>query len=149
MPFSLCRPHQVSTGQGVQVSTSLSLNDSSAQIEQGVDNSRAVESGSSRVLETSEKESVETGSSGDLETSDNRSSETARWWTNHPVITTILFAAILSFLIELAQWKWGLGLAETDDVIMNTLGAGVGTLAFSFFYSRSHPSAPSLDHKGD
>ena len=41
--------------------------------------------------------------------------------------------------IELAQWKWGLGLAETDDVIMNTLGASFGTLAFSFFYSRYQP----------
>ena len=54
---------------------------------------------------------------------------------SHPVRRTILFAAVLSVFIELMQWKWGLGLAETDDVIMNTLGAGFGTLAF--FFSRS------------
>ena len=48
----------------------------------------------------------------------------------HPVCTTILAAAGFSMMIELVQFVLGLGLCETDDVILNTLGGAFGTLAF-------------------
>ena len=48
----------------------------------------------------------------------------------HAVRTTILAAAGFSMMIELAQFVFGLGLCETDDVIFNTLGGAFGTLAF-------------------
>lgn len=38
----------------------------------------------------------------------------------------VLIALLTSVLIELAQYVFGLGLCETDDVINNTLGAAVG-----------------------
>ena len=48
----------------------------------------------------------------------------------HPVRTTILVAAGISMMIELVQFVFGLGLCETEDVIFNTLGVALGTLAF-------------------
>ena len=64
-----------------------------------------------------------------------------RRFSRHPIRSTILFAAVLSFLIEVLQLVFGLGLCETDDVIANTAGAAIGTLAFIFCsrVSRTHP----------
>lgn len=41
----------------------------------------------------------------------------------------ILSAGVLSILIESLQYCLGLGIAEIDDVICNTLGGGLGVLA--------------------
>ena len=41
----------------------------------------------------------------------------------------ILSASVLSVLIESLQYCFGLGRAEIDDVICNTLGGGLGVLA--------------------
>lgn len=43
-----------------------------------------------------------------------------------PVLLTCALAACLSVCIEAAQYALSLGWAETDDVIMNTLGALIG-----------------------
>lgn len=43
---------------------------------------------------------------------------------------TILFALLLSAGIEYVQYYFHLGRAETDDVICNTLGAAIGTVAY-------------------
>ena len=45
-------------------------------------------------------------------------------------LTTILIAAAFSTCIEAVQFIFKLGLCETDDVIMNTLGAAIGTLSY-------------------
>lgn len=46
-----------------------------------------------------------------------------------PVALTILFALVFSTGIEAVQYFFSLGRCEIDDVIMNTLGAAVGTTA--------------------
>lgn len=48
----------------------------------------------------------------------------------HPVAVTVLFAMLLSIGIEAAQFYFHLGRCETDDVIMNTLGAVIGAEAY-------------------
>ncbi len=50
--------------------------------------------------------------------------------TRKTVLTTIIFAVCLSFVIEAVQFAFGIGRAETDDIICNTLGAAIGTLSF-------------------
>lgn len=40
---------------------------------------------------------------------------------------TTLFACLLSTVIEYTQYYYALGMAETDDVICNTLGAFIGS----------------------
>ena len=45
-------------------------------------------------------------------------------------LATILIAAAFSTCIEAVQFIFKLGLCETDDVIMNTLGAAIGTLSY-------------------
>ncbi|MBQ7801740.1 MAG: VanZ family protein [Oscillospiraceae bacterium] len=45
------------------------------------------------------------------------------------VLLAAAAALTLSFLIEMAQYCFRLGIAETDDVIHNTLGAFLGALA--------------------
>lgn len=47
----------------------------------------------------------------------------------HPVVITVVFALLLSIGIEAAQLHFHLGRCETDDVIMNTLGAILGTVS--------------------
>lgn len=46
-----------------------------------------------------------------------------RWWR---IALTTLLGCALSAGIEYAQYRFALGMAETDDVICNTLGAFVG-----------------------
>lgn len=50
--------------------------------------------------------------------------------TKRKGLKTILLAMIFSVIIELIQYLFALGRCETDDVIMNTLGAGVGSLSY-------------------
>ena len=53
-----------------------------------------------------------------------------KWRTRHPVLVTLLFAALLSLFIEFAQYLFALGLCETDDVGANLTGAALGSLSF-------------------
>ena len=48
----------------------------------------------------------------------------------HPVAITVVFAMLLSIGIEASQFCFHLGRCETDDVIMNTLGAVIGATAY-------------------
>ena len=47
-------------------------------------------------------------------------------------LSTILFAMALSICIELAQYHYQLGRAEMDDVICNTVGSVIGSMAYLF-----------------
>ena len=49
-----------------------------------------------------------------------------KWHRWLRIILTTLIGCILSAGIEYAQYRYALGLAETDDVICNTLGAFLG-----------------------
>lgn len=48
----------------------------------------------------------------------------------HNALLTIIFACILSIVIEYLQYHFHLGRAETDDVICNTLGCFIGTISY-------------------
>ncbi len=50
--------------------------------------------------------------------------------TKHKVKITIITALVFSTFIEIIQYIFALGLCETDDVIMNTIGAAIGTLSY-------------------
>lgn len=47
-----------------------------------------------------------------------------------PVLITIVVAFFFSTGIEYIQYHYGLGKCEVDDIIMNTLGATIGSLAY-------------------
>lgn len=47
----------------------------------------------------------------------------------HPVRWALLLALLCSVLVEVIQYSFSLGRAETDDVIMNFLGTALGTLS--------------------
>ena len=54
----------------------------------------------------------------------------------HPILRVFCITAVfflLSFSIEYAQLRWGLGLCEADDVLHNTLGAFLGALIGSLY----------------
>lgn len=44
------------------------------------------------------------------------------------IVIPLAILSCFSFIIEIVQFSFGLGLAETDDVINNALGAAVGCL---------------------
>lgn len=46
------------------------------------------------------------------------------------ILMTILFGLLLSVTIEMIQFFASLGLAETDDVICNTLGTAIGSCSY-------------------
>lgn len=48
----------------------------------------------------------------------------------HNIICTIIMAMVFSTAIEITQYVFCLGRCETDDVIMNTLGAAAGSISF-------------------
>lgn len=50
--------------------------------------------------------------------------------TGKRILFTILSAVLLSLMIEAFQYVFSRGLAETDDVICNTLGAVTGSCAY-------------------
>lgn len=43
---------------------------------------------------------------------------------------SVVVLMLLSVAVEALQWRFGLGRAEVDDVLMNTLGALIGSLAY-------------------
>lgn len=49
-----------------------------------------------------------------------------RWNYRRRIGVTVLAGCLLSAGIECAQYRFALGLAETDDVLCNTLGALLG-----------------------
>ena len=51
----------------------------------------------------------------------------------HPVGLTVFAAALFSVGIEAVQYCEHLGRCETDDVIMNVLGAAIGCLSFILY----------------
>lgn len=51
-----------------------------------------------------------------------------RWKKGWTMAAVVCVLAMLSAAIEYCQFRYGLGLAETDDVIHNTLGALAGAL---------------------
>ena len=46
------------------------------------------------------------------------------------ILLTILIGFLLSVIVEAIQYFGNLGMAETDDVICNTLGTAIGTCAY-------------------
>lgn len=48
----------------------------------------------------------------------------------HNIICTIIVIMVFSAAIEITQYVFCLGRCETDDVIMNTLGAAAGSISF-------------------
>ena len=73
-----------------------------------------------------------TGQAGEAATN---TSPGIRSKTFKPIRWVILFAFILSVLIELAQFALSIGVPELEDIICNTLGAAIGTLAFVLWRS--------------
>ena len=55
-----------------------------------------------------------------------------KWHRWGRIILTTLVGCALSAGIEYAQYRYALGLAETDDVICNTLGAFIGSTSLLF-----------------
>lgn len=51
----------------------------------------------------------------------------------HKVILTVTSAALFSLMIEYLQYRYALGYCETDDIIMNTLGALVGSISYMLY----------------
>ena len=51
----------------------------------------------------------------------------SKWRCRRRIALTTLIGFVLSASIEFTQYRFSLGLAETDDVICNTLGAFVGS----------------------
>ena len=58
------------------------------------------------------------------------------------VILTTLIGCISSVGIECAQYRYALGMAETDDVICNTLGAFIGSGSLLIAYAVEKFRAP-------
>lgn len=52
------------------------------------------------------------------------------WFRRHPAWGTALICLLLSVTAELLQYFFGSGLAEADDVLMNTLGGALGTIPY-------------------
>lgn len=57
----------------------------------------------------------------------NAFSDKMKVW--HRVIVSVVIGFALSTAVEYIQYRFSLGMAETDDVICNTLGALVGSLS--------------------
>ena len=60
----------------------------------------------------------------------------------HKALLTIIIAALFSTCIEATQYYYQLGLCETDDVIMNTLGAALGTISYITANHKKEKSEP-------
>lgn len=50
------------------------------------------------------------------------------WYRKRKIITSVFFGFLLSFFIESMQYIWGVGISETDDLILNTMGVFIGAL---------------------
>ena len=53
---------------------------------------------------------------------------TGKMSTGKATVITVLICMAVSIGIEAVQWKFGIGLAEVDDVISNTLGGAMGAV---------------------
>lgn len=51
----------------------------------------------------------------------------------HKALLTILVGAVLSVVVEAAQYVFSLGKCETDDVLMNALGVLIGVTSYLIF----------------
>lgn len=51
----------------------------------------------------------------------------------HPITITVVFAVVLSLIIEILQYIFVCGYSEVDDIILNTLGAVIGTVSYVVF----------------
>lgn len=60
-------------------------------------------------------------------TAPNVLSRLKQFW---PVVITVVSAMMFSTVIELTQYYFRLGRCEVDDVIMNTIGAGIGANSY-------------------
>lgn len=72
-----------------------------------------------------------------------------KWRNRSKMILTVILAMLFSLGIELAQWHWRLGQAETDDVIANTLGALLGSvvcISGNYFLVKIKPHIPRFLH---
>ena len=65
----------------------------------------------------------------------HKNSQTVRSKRRKIILFTIAFALILSVVIESIQFFFAMGIAETDDVLCNTLGTALGTFSFLLFLS--------------
>lgn len=63
----------------------------------------------------------------------------------HPVLCSLALGMLLSISIETLQYIFSLGWAETDDVIMNTLGVLVGSAAYGILSLRNRPDKKRQD----
>lgn len=57
----------------------------------------------------------------------------------NPVISALALGILCSLIVEALQYSFSLGRAETDDVIMNTIGTAAGCLSYvlaRFLYER-------------
>lgn len=59
------------------------------------------------------------------------------WLGRHLVLATVVICLLLSLLAETLQYITGSGLAEVDDVLINTLGGVFGTIPYLFFRKHS------------
>ena len=55
-----------------------------------------------------------------------------------PFLTCVIWGGLLSFFIETAQFVLGCGVTETDDLLLNTCGAAVGTLLWRILQHFKH-----------
>ena len=58
-----------------------------------------------------------------------------RWGGKWKALLVVFVFALMSMAVEYTQYRLGLGLAEVDDVIHNTLGALLGALAYGISVS--------------
>ena len=65
------------------------------------------------------------------------------------VLITVLVALVFSGSIEYLQYRYALGWCEMDDIIMNTLGAATGGLAYVLSRNWEKRVAPKLDFLKD
>lgn len=49
------------------------------------------------------------------------------------ILSTILFCILISFLIELIQYTFKLGVADIDDILLNTVGIAIGMIIINYF----------------
>ena len=61
-----------------------------------------------------------------------------------PILFTVLAALLFSGSIEYLQYRYALGWCEVDDIIMNTLGAATGGLAYVLSRNWENWAAPKL-----
>lgn len=51
----------------------------------------------------------------------------------HPVVITLIFALVVSLIIEILQYIFACGYSEVDDLIFNVSGALIGAISYMVF----------------